>query len=297
MEEKTKKSMSDRMRRGAGLLAVLMFLVALLSFGYPMFKKNSVIKDTGEAAAGEMRSFALALSHYAHQDLERLRTSPATDEKYRDLCGLLDEARLSFGYQNLYIITRESANRYVYLAGGQKPGEEYPLNIYQASRKTLEAIYAGKVSFGYANGFATTQDLEEVVSAYLPVYGSGNSVIALLGIDSNAGNTAYHLVGPVDLHLVGLSALILMALAVGLVLILEKLREQKESKPETVEQGPSAGESAPEAEQTAGPPESEPAAAPLESLPETSDEPSDVLSEDDPAGSGPEEDADVPSDR
>ena len=230
--EKRKKIAPDRLRRGAGALACVMFLIALLSFGYPMMKKNSVIRDIGESSIGEMRSFALAVSHYANEDLERLRTNPTASAGYRDLCNLLEEAKRSFGYQDLYIITRESAGRYVYLAeAGQAstaaPGTQYPLDVYQAGKKTLETICTGKATYGYAKGFATTNDRQTVVVSYLPLYGNGNSVAALLGIDSGAGDTAYHMIGPVDLYVVGTAALLLMALAVALLLIQNRMREQK----------------------------------------------------------------------
>ena len=230
--EKGKKITPDRLRRGAGALACVMFLIALLSFGYPMMKKNSVIRDIGESSIGEMRSFALAVSHYADEDLEQLRTNPAADAGYRDLCSLLEEAKRSFGYHDLYIIARESAGRYVYLArAGQAsaaaPGTEYPLDVYKAGKKTLESICTGKAAYGYAKGFATTKEQQTVVASYLPLYGNGYSVAALLGIDSGPVDTAYHMIGPVDLYVVGTAALLLMALAVALLLIQNRMQEQK----------------------------------------------------------------------
>ena len=50
---------------------------------------------------------------------------------------------------------------------------------------------------------------------------------ALLGIDSGPVDTAYHMIGPVDLYVVGTAALLLMALAVALLLIQNRMREQK----------------------------------------------------------------------
>ncbi|MEG1773966.1 MAG: hypothetical protein RR320_03830 [Oscillospiraceae bacterium] len=197
---------------------------ALVCLLLPGVRRKDALTLVGEQTVTELRAFTTALSYYAGDALTALSVEQKLVPAYKEVAGLLAQVRTKCEYRNLYLLVRTGVNQYQYLVDAAYrdnakagtdyygPATAYPLDLYKPARAALDAIYTGKATSRYTTELVTLRDLEQVSCTWLPLYGTGGTVIAVLGVDRDPGNTGYHLLGPLDLNLAGLTALFLAVL-------------------------------------------------------------------------------------
>ncbi|MEG2204372.1 MAG: hypothetical protein RRY21_04335 [Oscillospiraceae bacterium] len=235
------KTGHSRWYRVVLLVAVLCLVLAMLCFGYPGMRRAGMLTTIGERTLVELGTFTTAVSHYSAAEIDALAASPKMDASYKDLAALLTQVRIKNDYVGLSLLVRGKNKQVQYLvdsayrdnakAGGDyyAPATAYPTERYKASKELIDAIYSGKSVGGYSTQLATLGNLKQVSNTYLPVYGPGNTVIAVLAVDCDPGNTGYHMLGPIDLNQLGIAALIVLAVCL-LVLWLLRLWDKHRAK-------------------------------------------------------------------
>lgn len=199
------------------LIAALSAALAIVCFVAPAVRKSGALHSLGEKTISEMSAAVTAISYYSAQNISELASEPAANESYKFLAGLLNQINAQQGYDNCYLLFRAHDKTLQYLVDGNYrdnalagtdyfvPEAVYPTSgAYKAVKNIIDKIYSGKSTGGYTTELITRQDLKKVSATCLPVYGSGHAVVAVLCIETDPGNTAYHMVSSVNLYYAGL---------------------------------------------------------------------------------------------
>ncbi len=199
------------------LTAVLTAILAVVCFAAPSVRKNGALRNTGETTMTEMRAATTVVSYYSAQQISALVTEPAINSSYKFLAGLLSQLNTQQNYQKSYLLYRTDDKALHCLVDGSyrdnaeagtdyfAPGEDYPvIGAYKPVKAVVDKIYSGKTMGGYTTELVTRQDLKKVAVTCLPVYGAGHAVVAVLCIETDPGDTAYHMVAAVNLYYAGL---------------------------------------------------------------------------------------------
>ena len=76
----------------------------------------------------------------------------------------------------------------------------------------------------------TRPDLKKVSITCLPIYGTSHTVAAVLCIETDPGNTAYHIAGPVNLYYTGIALSVVFSACILLMVLRKKYRIYREGK-------------------------------------------------------------------
>ncbi|MFV0496685.1 MAG: hypothetical protein ACK5L0_00745 [Candidatus Fimivivens sp.] len=224
------------------LTAVLCAVLALLCFAAPYMRKSDALRTAGEATMSEMRAAATAISYYSAQQISGMAQEPTIDANYKFLAGLLSQLNTQQNYQKSYLLYRENKTLRCLVDGSYRdnaqagtdyfaPGEEYPIkDAYKPVKTVVDKIYNGKITGGYTKEIVTRQDFNKVAIACLPIYGANHTVVAVLCIETDPGNTSYHMVGSVNIYYAGLAFAAVLAICVLLLMIGRKYQLHKEQK-------------------------------------------------------------------
>jgi len=225
------------------LIAVITAIAAIICFAAPTLRKSNAISATGENVLSSMRPAALAVSYYSAQDIAALSEKPVIDASYKNIAGLLAQFSDLQSYDSVYIISRGADKNYKYIIDGRyrdngkagtdyfAPAADYPTdNGYKAVKSAADKIYSGKSTGDYASSLVTRADLKQLVAVCLPIYGAAHSVSAILCIEADPGNTAYHMVGSVNLYYAALILLGICAVCVILLFVGKKFGQFRDNR-------------------------------------------------------------------
>ena len=239
------QDVSEKTKHGFALLrtvAVVSAILALLCFVAPLARKSDALRGVGEKTLNEMRAAVTAISYYSSQDIEVLAAAPATDAVFAQLSGLLYRYNTQFDYLKSYLLVRAEDKTISYLVDGSyrgntagadyfAPQTPYALNgAYKPVKGILDKIYGGKSNGGYTTELVTRPDLKKVSITCLPVYGTAHTVAAVLCIETDPGNTAYHIAGPVNLYYAGIALSVVFLACILLMMLFKKYRIYREGK-------------------------------------------------------------------
>lgn len=230
-----------RLCRALALAAAVCLAVGFLCVLSPALRRKGTLNAAGERAFTELGAFSTALSHYSGADLVGLTAQPKADARYKSIAGLLAQVRGRNDYKAMYLLFRGQNRQYQYLidanyrdnamAGSEyyAPATAYPTNTYTNSTALLGSLYAGEAAYvKTGKKIAARPGDGEVLCVYLPVYGSGGSVLAVLGVECDLGHPKYHMLGPINLRTVAWITLPAGLLcAVLCFLLARRLRETK----------------------------------------------------------------------
>jgi len=241
LDENAKKHLG--IKKLLALIAVITAIAAIICFAAPMLRKSNSISATGENVLSSMRPAALAVSYYSSQDIAALSEKPVIDANYKNIAGLLAQFSDLQGYDSVYIISRGADKNYKYIIDGRyrdngksgtdyfAPAADYPTdNGYKAVKSAADKIYSGKSTGDFASSLVTRADLKQLVAVCLPIYGVAHSVSAILCIEANPGNTAYHMVGSVNLYYAALILLGICAVCVILLFVGKKVGQFRDNR-------------------------------------------------------------------
>ena len=240
------KQTTEKTGYGVGMIlkltAVLSALLALICFATPSVRKSDALRRTGEATMTEMRAAATVISYYSSQQIDGLIARPAVNADYKFLAGLLSRLNTQQNYVKSYLLYRaDGKTLHSLVDGGYRdnakaddyfaPGSEYPVNgAYKPVKAVTDKIYTGKSSGGYATELVTRADFKKVAVTCLPIYGTGHAVTAVLCIEADPGDTAYHMAGAVNLFYVGLGLTAVFAACLLLLTLRKKYLTHKQKK-------------------------------------------------------------------
>ena len=203
------------------IIAVIAALLAVAGLAIPQLRKSSALGAVGERVLAEMTPFSVAVSYYSGEDLSRLsQKQDPTDAGYRKMAQLFEQIRILQGYDRLYLLCRDGERQLFYLGDGQP----FPIGSYKPLKTILDRIYTGKSTGAYAKDLITREDGKKAAASCIPLYGNGRTVLAVLVVEADPGNTNYHLVGPINLHLVGLVSGALLLVCLLLLWLIRKRR-------------------------------------------------------------------------
>lgn len=216
-------------------VAVISALLALFCFITPAARKSNSLSVTGNSALDAMTPAATVISYYSADNIAKLAEKPVLDENCKYIAGLLAQLNTQQGYEKMYILSRSADKKLSYLIDGSyrdngkagtdyfAPAAAYPTdNGYKAVKSVADKLYSNKITAGYANEIITNQNHKNVVVSCLPIYGGGHTTVAVLCIESDPGNTAFHMIGQINLYYVGWGALAVFALCVAFILLKKK---------------------------------------------------------------------------
>lgn len=224
-------------------VAFVALAVAAASFAAPAMRKTDALNRVGERTVTELSAVAAAVSYYSGEDIARLAQKPEINADYTRLSGLLARIAAQQDYRGMYLLTRDQDGRYHVLVDGAyrdgsaaktdsyAPGADYPADVYRASKGILDRIYSGKTDAGFAGDIITRSDRRLVSASYLAVYGAGRTVLGVLAAERDPGDTGYHMVGPVNLRLVGVGAAVLFAVCAVLLRLSKTLENRRRAAP------------------------------------------------------------------
>ena len=211
------------------IIAVIAALLAVAGLAIPQLRKSSALGAVGERVLAEMTPFSVAVSYYSGEDLSRLsQKQNPTDAGYRKMAQLFEQIRILQGYDRLYLLCRDGERQLFYLGDGQP----FPIGSYKPLKTILDRIYTGKSTGAYAKDLITREDGKKAAASCIPLYGNGRTVLAVLVVEADPGNTNYHLVGPINLHLVGLVSGALLLVCLLLLWLIRKRRLAQAQCPE-----------------------------------------------------------------
>ncbi|MBQ2751281.1 MAG: hypothetical protein IJF25_01775 [Oscillospiraceae bacterium] len=241
LDENAKKHLG--IKKLLALIAVITAIAAIICFAAPTLRKSNSISATGENVLSSMRPAALAVSYYSSQDIAALSEKPVIDANYKNIAGLLAQFSDLQGYESVYIISRGADKNYKYIIDGRyrdngksgtdyfAPAADYPAdNGYKAVKSAADKIYSGKSTGDFASSLVTRADLKQLVAVCLPIYGVAHSVSAILCIEADPGNTAYHMVGSVNLYYAALILLGICAVCVILLFVGKKVGQFRDNR-------------------------------------------------------------------
>lgn len=241
LDENAKKHLG--IKKLLALIAVITAIAAIICFAAPALRKSNSISATGENVLSSMRPAALAVSYYSAQDIAALSEKPVIDANYKNIAGLLAQFSDLQGYESVYIISRGADKNYKYIIDGRyrdngksgtdyfAPAADYPTdNGYKAVKSAADKIYSGKSTGDFASSLVTRADLKQLVAVCLPIYGVAHSVSAILCIEADPGNTAYHMVGSVNLYYAALILLGICAVCVIMLFLGKKVGQFRDNR-------------------------------------------------------------------
>lgn len=183
----------------------------------------------------QMRAAVTAISYYSAQQIDALIAEPAVNADYKFLAGLLSQLNAQQNYIKSYLLYRADGKTLRSLVDGSyrdnaeagtdyfAPGAEYPISgAYKPVKAVTDKIYNSKSTGGYTAALVTRPDFKKVAVTCLPVYGAGHLVTAVLCIETDPGDTAFHMVGALNLYYAGLA----FAGAFAICLLLLTLRKK-----------------------------------------------------------------------
>ena len=233
------------------LTAVLSVVLALICFAAPSVRKGSALRTAGETTMNEMRAAATVVSYYSAQQIDTLAGEPTINTNYKFLAGLLSQLNTQQNYQKSYLLYRSADKVLHCLVDGSyrdnaesgtdyfAPGGDYPISgAYKPVKTVVDKIYSGKITGGYTTELVTRQDFKKVVVTCLPVYGTSHAVVAVLCIETDPGDTAYHMAGSVNLYYAGLTFAAVFALCLLLLTLRQKYLLHKKQKQEEQDERP-----------------------------------------------------------
>ena len=236
---------NNGLKKIAGLLRMLFILcliIAVICFGMPMMRKKASLSKIGESVANELSAFSTALSYFAEDSVDHIKTAGKTDEEYKQVAGLFNQVSTQKNYEGMYLLSRDNEKRYIILVDSfysdkgkagtdyYKSLTQYPLDTYKSANKLLDNLYTGKSSFEYAKDIIVLPNQKQVAVVYLPVYGANRTVLSILAIESDPGDTAYANIGVVNLTYVGGGALALCVIFALILIIMSKINKNKQNK-------------------------------------------------------------------
>jgi len=225
------------------LIAIITAVAAIACFAAPTLRKSNAISTTGESVLTAMRPAALAVSYYSAQDVTALAEKPVINASYKNIAGLLAQLAELQSYEGVYIISRGTDKNYQYVIDGRyrdngkagtdyyAPAAAYPTdNGYKAVKSVADKIYSGKSTGDFADSIVTRPNLKQAVAVCLPIYGAAHTVSAVLCIEADPGNTAYHMAGAVNLYYAGLILLAVSVLCVLLIMLGKKFTQFRDKR-------------------------------------------------------------------
>lgn len=232
------------------LTAVLSAVLALICFAAPTVRKGGALRTAGETTMTEMRAAVTVVSYYSAQQIDMLAGEPTINANYKFLAGLLSQLNTQQNYQKSYLLYRTEDKMLRCLVDGSyrdnaeagadyfAPGADYPVSgAYKPVKTVVDKIYSGKTTGGYTTELVTRQDLKKVAVTCLPVYGTSHAVVAVLCIETDPGDTAYHMAGSVNLYYAGLTFAAVFAICLLLLTLRQKYLLHKKQKQEGKELG------------------------------------------------------------
>jgi len=254
--ENNKKTVSfKKLIKTAAIIALAAALICIIT---PSLRKKDAVSTTGNEVISSMRAASQVISYYAADDIYTLAAEPALNEKYKEIAGLMAQLSAGQEYEKMYLIARDANKKLQYISDGSyrdngqagsdyyPPAAAYPEdNGYKAVKSIADKIYSGKSTGDYISGLVTRPNLKKAVVCCLPIYGDNHSVIAILGIEADPGDTAYHMIGSVNLYYAGL--ILLASFAVCLLILIAdkkiaKYREEKKLAKEKAKENSEAAE-------------------------------------------------------
>lgn len=241
------KQLEEKKSYGFGtilkLTAVLSAVLALICLAAPSVRKGGALRTAGETTMEEMRAAVTVISYYSAQQMDTLAGDPTIDANYKFLAGLLSQLNTQQNYQKSYLLYRSEDKKLRCLVDGSyrdnaeagadyfAPGADYPLSgAYKPVKTVVDKIYSGKTTGGYTTELVTRPDFKKVVVTCLPVYGTSHAVAAVLCIETDPGDTAYHMAGSVNLYYAGLTFLAVFAICLLLLTLRQKYLLHKKQK-------------------------------------------------------------------
>ncbi len=239
--EKTKKTRS--FRTTVKIIAVLTALASIACFITPTLRKTDAVNKTGNAALDSVRLAATAISYYSGDDIAALSQQPQLDPDFKNIAGLMAQLCSQQGFENMYMVVRTTEKKLQYLIDGSyrdngkagtdyhAPADAYPEdNGYKGVKSVVEKIYSGKSTGDYSSELVTRMNGKKAVVSCLPIYGSGHTIASVLCVESDPGDTAYHMIGAVNIYYAGLICLALFAVCVILLIARKKIDIYRENK-------------------------------------------------------------------
>ncbi len=224
----------EKDRKKLSLRIIIRFIAAISAFlavfclTLPSARKKNALSAAGNAVLEAMTPVSTAISYYSADKIEALAQSPALNSDCKYIAGLLAQLNTQQGYERMYILSRLDDKKLCYLIDGSyrdngksgtdyfAPAAEYPTeNGYKAVKQLADKLYSNKLTGGFANEIVTNQNRKNVVVSCLPIYSAGHSVAAVLCIEADPGNTAFNMIGGIDLYKVGwfFAAVVLLCMA------------------------------------------------------------------------------------
>ncbi len=241
------KQTKEKNGHGVGVIlkltAILSAVLALICFAAPSVRKSDALRGTGEATMTQMRAAVTVISYYSAQQIDGLIAEPAVNADYKFLAGLLSQLNTQQNYLKSYLLYRADGRTLRCLVDGSyrdnaeagadyfAPGADYPSSgAYKPVKAVTDKIYNGKITGGYTTELVTRADFKKVAVTCLPVYGPSHSVAAVLCIETDPGDTAYHMAGSVNLYYAGLAFMAAFAVCLLLLTLRKKYLLHKQQK-------------------------------------------------------------------
>lgn len=241
------KQVKEKSGHGVGMIlkltAILSAVLALICFAAPSVRKSDALRGAGEATMTQMRAAVTVISYYSAQQIDGLIAKPAINADYKSLAGLLSQLNTQQNYLKSYLLYRADGKTLRCLVDGSYrdnagagvdyfvPGTDYPSGgAYKPVKAVVDKVYSGKTTGGYTAELVTRPDFRKVAVTCLPVYGAGHSVAAVLCIETDPGDTSYHMVGSVNLYYAGLAFTAAFAICLLLLALRKKYLLHKQQK-------------------------------------------------------------------
>ncbi len=224
------------LRRLLTLLTVIFLLLSLLAFAEPTAKKKNVLKAVGGAAEESLQLMPAMLSYYDGDLLTTLAANPGESGSYRYVSDALGALRTAGGFDSVTFIVK-SEKQYLCAADGllNSGANTYAagslLSPSKSVKSLLDKIWSGKSDGGTAADLIAGRAGGSAACVLLPVFGADESLLGVLAAEISVGEADYHMLGPVNLYVLGGVCLLIAAVLAGILFLLKKLSAKKPPAP------------------------------------------------------------------
>lgn len=193
------------------LVGILLFslLLTVIGITLPISRKSDKIQEAGNQSMLAGDAIAIAMGHYSATSLRLLQEYPSDSAAYRSLCGLLENIREHYGFQDVYTVTRNNMGYFYVLDARyvQSPtdahaiGSSFSFDTYHKQvKQLLDDIYDGNSAGGFVQKAIPSENGSFIVAA-VPVMAE-DKVLTVLCMDISLNDIQFHKLWFINFHYV-----------------------------------------------------------------------------------------------
>lgn len=197
------------------IITAISVAIVILCIAAPMTAKKNNLTALGVKTVTEMQTLTTAITFFSDDMFDDNSIYVPKNKESIEISKLLGMIALQNDYNriailkwgvggNYTIVGDSNFNRVVTGEEYLSLGDSYPFDIYAGAKSHIDKIQSGDKTESFSMGLTTLFDDVKVATTFLPIYNRDDDVSAVLAIDVKPTRTEYSMLGPINLHYIGM---------------------------------------------------------------------------------------------